>query len=78
VYSGLWMILATGLVIFDGKSGEVLPLPRRQHRCRISRQSPHPEPLPARRRCWTRCAPWSHRLDRARRQVDLLDAHIGN
>ena len=32
----------------------------------------------ARRRCWTRCAPRSHRLDRARRQVDLLDAHIGN
>jgi hypothetical protein len=27
---------------------------------------------------WTRCARRSHRLDLARRQVNLLDAHIGN
>ena len=32
----------------------------------------------ARRRCWTRCARRSHRLNRARSQVDPLEAHIGN
>ena len=30
----------------------------------------------ARRRCWTRCARRSHRLSRARSQVDPLAAHI--
>ena len=32
----------------------------------------------ARRKCWTRYARRSHRLDRARSQVDPLDAHIGH